>query len=287
MATSTIFTTPSPFHEFIHCKNCQSNNVIWSLWGSPFFFGCFDFKFLSTFARLSKNPEYMITSRRYCPVFHLESGVGAKCRDPSIVVVSLNTQGFTHRNLTEISDWFHVISENKQFLNSYDFPPLLAEPDLQWWPRNNCAYYAMTIKLPGHCFPPSPFIIIVLDSFDFDQMRTLNFVQFDCLWLFFSKLNNDSSLPLTCALAWLTPMLLIAPVKKYTSMKLRLEHQDKVFDGITWLKVFSCIRRTLEIQSILSVHSFCLSWMLSKHLRGADILPEFTLWRQIMEVPIS
>lgn len=156
-------------------------------------FGCFDFEFLSTFARLSKKQKYMITSRSYhakiISVSHLECGVGAKCHVLSIVVVGLNTQGFTHRNLTEISDSFHVISENKQFLHSYDFPPLLAEPDLQWWPRNKRAYYAMTIKLESHCFPFPPFIIVILVSFEFDQMRPLNFVQFDCSWLFFWKLS--------------------------------------------------------------------------------------------------
>lgn len=84
----------------------------------------------------------MISSRSYhaniIPVSHLECGVGAKCHVLSIVVVGLNTQRFTHRNLTEISDSFYVISQNKQFLHSYDFPPLLGEPDLQWWPRNVC-----------------------------------------------------------------------------------------------------------------------------------------------------
>lgn len=39
---------------------------------------------------------------------HLEPGVHAKCHVLSIVVVSLSTQRFTHRNLTKISDSFHV-----------------------------------------------------------------------------------------------------------------------------------------------------------------------------------
>lgn len=120
----------------------------------------------------------MIASRSYhdniVPVVHSECEVGAKCHVLSIVVVGLNTQRFTHRNLTEISYSFRVISENKQFLHSYDFPHLLAKPDLQWWPSTP----TMTIKLESHCFPLPPFIIIVLGSFDFDQMRPLNVVQF-------------------------------------------------------------------------------------------------------------
>lgn len=126
-----------------------------------------------------------------------------------------------------------MISENKEFLHDYDFPPLLAEPDLQWWPRNKHVYCAETIKLESHCFFLPSFIVIFLDSFDFDQMRPVKVLQSDCSWLFFSKLSvllifililfswklkNDRSLPLTSALVYLTPMLFIhaADVKKNT-----------------------------------------------------------------------
>lgn len=43
----------------------------------------------------------------------------------------------------------------------------------------------MTIKFESHFFPLQPFIMIVLDSFNFDQMKPLNIVQFDCSLLFF------------------------------------------------------------------------------------------------------
>lgn len=59
------------------------------------------------------------------------------------------------------------MSENKQFLHSYDFPPFLAEPDLQWWSRNKRSYYTVTIKFESHCFLLPPLIMIVLESSDF------------------------------------------------------------------------------------------------------------------------
>lgn len=135
----------------------------------------------------------MIIFRSYhtniVPVSHLECAECAMCHVLSTVGVWLNAEGFAHRDVTEISDSLHVISGNKQFLHGYDFPPLLAEPDLQWWPRNKHAYYAETIKLESHCFLLPPFTVIVLDSFDFDQMRPLKVLQSDCSWLFFSKLS--------------------------------------------------------------------------------------------------
>lgn len=114
----------------------------------------------------------MITSRSYHTnivlVSHLKCGVCAKCHVLSTVRVCLNAEGFAHRNVTEIYDSLHVISENKGFLHGYDFPLLLAEPDFQGQPRNKRAYYPKTIKLQSPCLLLPPFFVIVLDSFDFD-----------------------------------------------------------------------------------------------------------------------
>lgn len=250
----------------------------------------------------------MITFRSYhtniVPVSHLECAVCAMCRVLSPVGVCLNAEGFAHRDVTEISDSLHVISGNKQFLHSYDFPPLLAEPDLQWWPRNKRAYYAETIKLESHCFLLPPFTVIVLDSFDFDQMRPLKVLQSDCSWLFFSKLSVLSkfySNPLFLkAKPWQAAPTDLCPCvpqpsavhmcysceKIHRDLKQRSGCQDKVFDGITWLKVISCISKTPETLSIFFVHSLCVPWMLSKHLRAADILPELTFQRHTTEVPM-
>lgn len=260
------------------------------------------------FSRLRKNLEYMITSRSYTTnivlVSHLKCGVCTKCHGLSTVRLWLNAKGFSHRNLTEIYDSLQAISENKQFLHAYDFPPLLAEPDLQGWLRNKHAYYAETIKLESPCFLLPPFIVIVLDSFDFDQMRPIKDLKSDCSWLFFSKLSvlsNFYSDPLFLkAKQWQVPPTDLCPPvphpnavhiccsceKIHRDLKERLACQKKVFDGITWLKVVTCISKTPETLSIFFVHSICIPWILSKHLRVAVILPELIFQRHTTEVPM-
>lgn len=141
-------------------------------------------------------------------------------------------------------------------------------------------------------FSSHSFIVIVLNSFDFDQMRPLKVLQSDCSWLFFSKLSVFSkfySNPLFLKdKQWQVPPTDLCPCvpccsceKKYT--KIWSGGQGKVFDGITWLKVVSCISKTPETLSIF-VHSLCVPWMLSKHLRAADILPEVPFQRHTTEV---
>lgn len=91
--------------------------------------------------------------------------------------------------MTDIYNSLHVISENKPFFHGYDFPPLLAEPALQWWPQNKHSYYAQTVESESHCFLLPLFIVAVLYSFDFDQMRPWKVLQSHCSWPFFSKLS--------------------------------------------------------------------------------------------------
>ena len=111
----------SPFYEFIHSRNCQTNNEFWSLLGSSFLLGAPTSSFSPLLPDWAKTWSIMITSGSHhantVPVSHLLCGVGVKCRVLSVVVIGLNTQGFTHRNLTEISESFHIC-ENKQFLHS-------------------------------------------------------------------------------------------------------------------------------------------------------------------------
>lgn len=240
MGTSTIFTTPSPFHELIRSKNCQSNSVIWSLWGSSFLLGALTssfFPFLPVWGKIGNIWLLLGVTTPILSLYPTRSGEGV----PGAVCCSLrgyvlNAEGFVHRKVTEIYDSFHVISENKQFLHTYDFPPLLAEPDLQWWPRNKRAYSAETIKSESYSFLFPSFIVIVLDSFDFDQMRPVKFCnltahgysfessqfcQIFVLILFSWKLKKDRSCPLTSVLVYLTQMLFTHTAhvkKKYTEI---------------------------------------------------------------------
>lgn len=126
MATSTIFTSPSPFRLCIYSKNFQSNNVSWSLLGSTFLFNTLTSSFSSLLPGWEKIQNTIFTSRsnhsNIVPVHTLRLCGG--CQVPCAVhcggklkYTKIYPQKFT---LT------HFLSENKQFLHSYGFPPFLA-----------------------------------------------------------------------------------------------------------------------------------------------------------------